>query len=168
MLSTNLQTRLDSPVDRRVAYGPPSIDLAGAVVGFAYDECDGRCRTTISVSDLTKRRTGRIDNIVPASVQRRRLVKVGSLRVRRSGGVAWTTCPNHGSETFVVRATQEPNCTAPGDKIRVIKLDAGKRPVRADIRVLDRGRGIDPSSLRLVRGRLSWTHGGARRHAHLR
>src|SRR5205823_5980919 len=90
---------LDSPIDEEQAFPPPSMALAGPVVGWAVEECStSECFTDIVVIDL--RYVNRND--APASSHRyahagidRRDVKVGSLRLRRNGGVAWITCPGH-------------------------------------------------------------------------
>jgi hypothetical protein len=60
--------------------------------------------------------------------------------------------------------TQRPNCTAPGDRVFVVKIDSTTRR-RV---VLDHGRTLDPSSLRVSHGRISWKHGAERRHARLK
>jgi hypothetical protein len=160
--STKEQIPLDSPIDRYEAFGPPAIDLAGPVLGYAIEQCDERnCRTLVKVDDLRgDKRDDAVGTVVRASSKRRR-VKVGSLRVRRNGGVAWTTCPDRSAAG---QATQRPNCTGPGDAVRVVKLNAGARTPRE----LDHGRSIDPSSLRLSHGRVSWLDAGVRRHARLR
>jgi hypothetical protein len=158
---------LDAPRISIEAFGPPAIGLAGTILGSSSENCgadEAPCETDIVVDDLL----GAIDHDRPqlhrfanAGITRR-AVKVGSLRVRQSGGVAWITCPERFRYTFT--ATQRPNCKRAGAYDYVVKLDADTKRRR----VLDRGRQIDPSSLRIRGNRISWRHGARRRHAALR
>jgi hypothetical protein len=159
---------LDDPIDQRQAFPPPSLALAGPVVGWAVEDCFSDCYTAIVVMDL--RYVNRTD--APPGSHRyanagidRRDVKVGSLRLRRNGGVAWITCPGHPfNDNGILVATQRPNCVHKGSLDRVVKLDSGSRRRK----VLDRSRKIDPGSLRIKGDRISWLHGDDRRHARLR
>jgi hypothetical protein len=89
--------------------------------------------------------------------------KVGSVVVKRSGGLAWIACrtPFNRVEDY---GNPRPSCVRPGAYDEVHKLDAGE-PVP---RQLDRGRRIDPGSLRRRGDTIFWTTHRHRREATLR
>ena len=100
-------------------------------------------------------------------------VKVGSTVVRPNGAVAWIACPMRGSPSN----SSGPTCIRPGydnTLFRVLSKDLGRTvPVDEETstgyrEVLDRGRGIDPRSLRRVGDRISWVKNGRRRYATLK
>lgn len=76
---------------------------------------------------------------------------VGSLALEADGAIAWI------GTNFLGIACISP----PGPEIEVRRHD------RRGLRILDRGRGIAPGSLRLLRGVLSWVDGAVKREATL-
>jgi len=163
---------LDTPVDQYDAFDPPSMSLRGTLLGWAAEFCDlddGECSTVVNVDDVSDTQTAGAPpaphRTVSAGAKHHRWVKVGSLRVRPNGAVAWVACPHRDGPPPGQRfeATQAPNCLRPGDRDIVFKLDS----TSSRRQVLDRGRGIDPSSLRLKGDRVSWLHGGKLRSAPL-
>jgi len=150
--------------DEVIAFTPPAVSLAGPIIGYSVDACGEECSTGIFVQDLRLSGTSReVEEIVRhvASPNGQRVVKVGSLRVTRRGAVAWIVCPETSDSPTASRA---PNCVRPGSLDRVVALASGA----SQVRILDKGHEIDPSSLRLAGHRLSWRHSGRTRHATLR
>jgi hypothetical protein len=157
---------MDGPLENVFAFLPPAISLSGTVIGYATNGCpfgpdDGRsrCGTGVTAEDLTN---GQILQGRSAGPRDNALVKVGSLQVNKRGSLAWITCPERGDrhDAFGKRS---PNCVRSGDLDSVWRLDIGER----DPELLDRGRSIDPSSLRRSGPRITWLHGGKRRSARL-
>jgi hypothetical protein len=159
--ATGQGTPLGSAADATYPFLPPAIDLTGPVVGYGIQLCDvDFCATGLYATDM------RHPNDVRGSLNgsygapgRHRLVKVGSLRVARSGVLVWIACPEAARRK--VRGERGPNCIRPGDRDSVYLRPLAGKPFK----LLDRGRTIDPSSLRLKAGRISWLHGHHRRHA---
>jgi hypothetical protein len=83
--------------------------------------------------------------------------------LRATGSIAWTTCPGTGDGNPIAN-TPRPNCVDAGDLVKVWRLDIGSKKSR----LLDSGNAIDPSSLRLKSGRVTWVDDGKRRGADLR
>ena len=113
----------------------------------------------------------------PAGVNSRP-VKVGSLRIDGAGHVAWIICPEpvyaNGAGGNIY-GERKPDCLRPGAKDTVLTSIGGQTVVMngmptfvgGHLSVLDRGRRIDPLSLKLRGEALSWISGHRRRHAHL-
>ena len=152
------------------AYLPPGMSLDRTVVGIGLLICreDGDCETRMYAYDLA-------NNGLPVGSQigtpgfgrlGRPAVKVGSLRVRRNGSMAWIACPERSDPELgpgPEPASRRPNCVKPGSLDRVYKVEAPS----AKPRLLDKGRDIDPSSLRRKGSIISWVAGGKRRRATL-
>ena len=165
--SRGKEIALDVP-DATFAFLPPAISLTHEIVGFAVESCDEgteTCTTDVAGIRLTDTdiSTQHVQGY-SADPTSQQVVKVGSLRMKRNGSVAWITCPERSVQPDEVIGARHPNCVRPGDRDRVYKLEgrAGKATL------LDHGRAIDPSSLRRGGSRLSWLHGRHRRHAVLR
>lgn len=158
--------QLDGPDDFVFAFKGPALALAGVVAGVAEQSCgqDPPCTTVVlaldvSTPDLRAQRLAGHS----AAARGSKLVKVGSLRVKADGSLAWITCPERTALVYTINASRTPNCVRAGDRDSVIALPRGATGAT----VLDTGRRIDPSSLRLRGSRLSWTDRGRRRHATL-
>ena len=154
---------VDSPIDTIFAFRGPSLSLNGSYLGFAVDDCDPNavtCVTRVVRIDLTERYAGPTG--FPAQPIGKPYVKVGSLRVGRHGGLIWIVCPERG-DSLNLLGKQTPNCVRPGDRDTVITLAAG---AKSEV-ILDSGRQIDPSSLRLSGTTAGWSHSGRTRHARL-
>jgi hypothetical protein len=140
-----------------------AIDLAGPVVGNAVEQCDSDfCATSIVATDMRDPHPseGNLNGSYGAP-KPHHLVKVGSLRVARDGTLMWIACPH--AKRSKVDGSSEPSCARPGRRDTVWLRPPEGRPFKR----LDRGRTIDPSSLRLKHGRISWIHGRHRLHAAL-
>jgi hypothetical protein len=162
---TGKRISLDVPEENDYAFLPPAIGLRGSVVGHAeqsYCGVQGDCSTSVQAHDMRYAGTKRdLLNGGPAGPAGHRLVKVGSLRVTSSGALIWITCPESARRAGI-RGSQKPNC------VRAGATDSVYRYLRRGLlKRLDRGRTIDPSSLRLHGNRASWKHGDERRHATL-
>lgn len=165
--------QLDLPNGGVTAYRPPGLSLSGSVVGFATDDAmsDEPPETGVEAIDLAK-------GNAPWEIQRKHRVftsaeyrfysrwaapvTVGSLRVKRNLSLAWIVCP--GDEDL--DGSPEPDCVRPHGQQpnAVLTLERNsKRKV-----LVDYGRGIDPSSLRISGSMISWTKNGRRRRADLR
>ncbi len=168
-MPTGRRTVLDYPPDF-VVYPPPAIAIAGpliATAGEGTDDPDARDDTIILVDDL---RTGeRAEGFRPrgaepfASSRPHAFdAKVGSMKVKPNGAVAWIACriEDNGPEEW---GDPRPNCIRRGAFNEVRKYDArSPKP-----KTLDRGRGIDPRSLRRKGSRIYWRHGSLRKSATL-
>ncbi len=159
------------------AFQPPAISLAGYLLGYAIDYCDqDTCRTAVVIEDLRAPKRGTLI-FRPAGVNSRP-VKVGSLRIDGAGHVAWIICPEpvyaNGAGGNIY-GERKPDCLRPGAKDTVLTSIGGQTVVMngmptfvgGHLSVLDRGRRIDPLSLKLRGEALSWISGHRRRHAHL-
>jgi len=149
-------------------FGGPALSLNGTVLGYALDICDfsaggDGCRTEVHVEDLADEGRSRQLGFSAAGPLSYRPVKVGSLRARPNGDVAWIACPEFASDTDIV-GERGPTCVRPGNTDRVYALDAqsGRRSR------LDLSKRIDPGSLRREGSRVSWIRAGHRRSGSLR
>lgn len=154
--------QLDSPRAQVYAFRPPALVLRGSVLAYGLQRTPegaepGGPTAWVVVRDLNDANSIRT---IRADVDRE-MVKIGSVRLGRRGGVAWINCPEPdplGDGFF------EPTCARPGHRDRVYKVDSGT----SRRRLLDSGRTIHPGSLRIKGDRISWTKSGRRRAAHLR
>jgi hypothetical protein len=157
---------LDDPEESDYAFLPPAIGLTGSVVGHAEESSCGvdyGCLTAVEAHDMRFAGTRRdLLNGGPAGPPGHRLVKVGSLRVTRSGALIWISCPERARQAGI-RGSQKPNCLRAGAMDRVYTYRTRTGPLKR----LDSGRSIDPGSLRLHGHRASWAHGNKRKHATL-
>jgi len=159
---------LDSPGDLVFAFRGPALALSGHVAGYAAEICDaavGDCVTNVFALDLSQPTNIAKQNIArhAAAPSGHGVVKVGSLRVNGAGSLAWIACPERTTHN-ALSARRTPNCVHPGDRDVVLAFSIGAPAAR----VLDIGKRIDPSSLRLHRARLTWTDGSHTYHAVLR
>jgi hypothetical protein len=132
----------------------PAVDLNGRVAGFAIlDAVDGLTITAIElgVENGFLHRTYRPPR------------RVGSLRVRPNGVVAWIAC---GAKLRIpldgMKADPRPTCVRPGPSMKRVFVST-PGPTRTRVRMLARSRGIDPRSLRLGGQTLTWRDRGRRR-----
>jgi hypothetical protein len=87
---------------------------------------------------------------------------VGSVAVTPAGGAAWIACPQTSGRA---EGNARPNCLKPGRAgKRVFKVEAGT----SDVTKLDSGRAIDPRSIRVADGQVTWRNGADVRSAPLR
>lgn len=142
--------------------GPyPPVRLVGPLVGAAGDQCDAEtCETTVDVTDLRDEEDG-VNRDVRAWPSGG-TAQVPALVLKRDGAVAWVSCaapfdPQEGELTH--------GCTARGRaRKRVFAWDIARKTPRQ----IGVGRRIDPRSLTLRGGRLSWKSGTQRHSSRLR
>lgn len=160
LASTDVRRVLESQLDTTYTFRPPALHLRGALIGKATDFCDQEtgCETLVTVLDLSKTFTDDPVAINGSVGEPKRLVKVGSLRFRPNGSIAWIACSENDPQVF--SASRQPNCVRPG---RGRKWVMRKSVGSSKAEVLDTGRQIDPSSLRLSGSRLTWKKDGRRR-----
>ena len=125
----------------------PAIDIDGGVVGVASLQDDGE---VIEAYDIKRLRSLR--NV---GVEGRR---VGSLRVRSDGAVAWISCPGPQFYGYLLPVAT-PNCVRPGKAFNRVYLLTAKSRIP---RLLDRGSYLDPRSLRRDGRLLTWRRNGKR------
>jgi hypothetical protein len=168
--STGSQVLLASDAEPAAIFPLPAISLIGPYVGYAVDtDTDtsgpGGRMTYVEVDDLRPQEPGHEQAGLVVTAGRRDVARVGSLKVSSHGSVAWIACPAPPDGPLA----SDPNgaCTKPGVYARVFKavLDAEGE---AHVKELDKGRRIDPNSLRRVHMGVAWRHNGKRRAAKLR
>jgi hypothetical protein len=138
----------------------PAVDMSGTLVGFAIVAGDGAepANPSIEIEDLAKPLgKGRLLDLPVFDV------KVGSLRLKANGSIAWIQCPVPPNSS--VDGSERPNCVSAGrSKNSVYKRDT---LTEQGFDRLDSGRQIDPSSLQLHGSRLTWIDAGSPRSAML-
>jgi hypothetical protein len=168
--STGSQVLLASDAEPAAIFPVPAISLIGPYVGYTVDtDTDttgpGGRMTYVEVDDLSPQEPGREQAGLVVSAGRRDVARVGSLKVSSHGSVAWIACPAPADGPLA----SDPNgaCARPGTYARVFKAVLDDEGV-AHVKELDRGRRIDPRSLRRVHMGVAWRHAGKRRVAKLR
>jgi hypothetical protein len=168
--SSGSQVLLASDAEPSAIFPVPAISLIGPYVGYAVDtdsdptEPGGRM-TYVEVDDLRPPEQGREQAGLVVSAGHRDVARVGSMKVSSHGAVAWIACPAPPDGPLA----SDPNgaCTKPGTYARVFKARL-EPDGTAHVNELDRGRTIDPHSLRRVHLGVAWRHNGKRRAAKLR
>src|SRR3954451_1302117 len=160
--STGGQLLLARDAEPAAVFPRPAISLIGTYVGYAVDtdteptEPGGRM-TYVEVDDLSPQDPGRERAGLVVAAGPSDVARVGSLKASRTGAVVWVACPapHQGS----LASDPSGACTRPGSHARVYRArlrDDGN--VRLEL--LDRGRAIDPHSLRRARhSSVMWKHG---------
>ncbi len=121
--------------------------------------------TYVEVDDLRPQEPGKERAGLVVTAGPRDVARVGSLKVSRTGAVVWISCP--APPDGPLASDPSGACTRPGTYARVFRavLDADGA---AQVKQLDRGRAIDPHSLRRVHSGVAWRHAGKRRATKLR
>ena len=169
--STGSQLLLASDAEPAAIFPRPAISLVGPYVGYAVDtdtepsDPGGRI-TYVEVDDLRPQEPGKERAGLVVSAGPRDVARVGSLKVSSSGSVVWIECPAPSEGPLA----SDPSgaCTRPGTHARVYRA-ALRGDGSARLELLDKGRGIDPHSLRRARhARVVWRHGRRTLYAKLR
>lgn len=152
-----------------LAFHPPGMSLRGHRLAYGLnvaDEGDEPARTYIQVINL--RRPDRFsgsgfDLMGAGSAGPGDTAKIGSLALGAHGTIAWISCPADPFDPLTRRSLRpRPGCVRPGHRDQVRTLVGFNH-----VRVLARGRKIDPASLRVHGTRASWISGGRRHSARL-
>lgn len=164
------QVLLASDAEPAAIFPVPAISLIGPYVGYAVDtDTDtsgpGGRMTYVEVDDLRPQEPGREQAGLVVAAGHSDVARVGSLKVSSHGAVAWIACPAPRDGPLA----SDPNgtCARPGTYARVFKAVLGAGGV-AHVKELDRGRSVDPRSLRRVHMGVTWRHNGKRRAVKLR
>ena len=169
--ATGTQVLLASDAEPAALFPRPAISLRGPYVGYAVDtdtepaEPGGRM-TYVEVDDLRPQDPDSETVGLVASAGPRRVARVGSLKVSPRGAVAWIACPAPRDNPLA--ADPSGQCKRPGANNRVYRARLTRAGVTR-VELLDRGRSIDPASLRRARdGRVAWRKGSRTGTAKLR
>jgi hypothetical protein len=148
----------------------PSVALAGSIVALAVNGGEPYLNSHVVVLNVAWHGPGADPWFRRIDLHNVDWVRFGSVRVNGHSGVAWIQCPPVGlgdQDRGEMPTSPRPNCVAPGRSVNsVYKVDSDGDPDTPVL--LGRGRGIDPRSLALKAGRLSWTDRGQRRYSTLR
>jgi hypothetical protein len=160
--STGNQLLLASDAEPAALFPRPAISLIGPYAGYAVDtdtdptERGGRM-TYVEVDDLRPQDPGKERAGLVVAAGPREVARVGSLKVSRTGAVAWVACPAPSEGPLA----SDPSgaCTRPGSHARVYRARL-LRNGTIRLEQLDKGRGIDPHSFRRApHSSVSWKHG---------
>jgi hypothetical protein len=160
--STGDSLLLASDAEPSALFPRPAISLNGPYVGYAVDtDTDttgpGGRMTYVEVDDLRPQQPGQEVAGLVVSAGPRDVARVGSLKVSRTGGVAWIACPAPSNGSLATDPSG--SCTRPGAFDRVYRAKLGRNGL-ARVELLDKGRSIDPHSLRRARhSSVVWRHG---------
>jgi hypothetical protein len=169
--STGSQLLLASDAEPAAIFPRPAISLSRTYLGYAVDtdteptDPGGRM-TYVEVDDLRPQEPGKERAGLVVAAGPREVARVGSLKVSRTGAVVWVSCPAPSEGPLA----SDPSgaCTRPGSHARVYRA-ALRRNGTTRLELLDKGRGIDPHSLRRARhSRVEWRHGRRTLFAKLR
>jgi hypothetical protein len=156
------QVLMASDAEPAAVFPAPAISLIGPYVGYAVDtdtdpSAPGGRMTYVEVDDLRPQEPGQEVAGLVAAAGPRDVARVGSLKASRTGAVVWIECPAPSDGPLA----SDPSgaCTRPGTYARVFKARLGPDGV-AHVKQLDKGRSIDPHSLRRARhSSVAWKHG---------
>jgi hypothetical protein len=156
------QVLLASDAEPAAVFPPPAISLIGPYVGYAVDtdsdpEAPGGRVTYVEVDDMRPQDPGQEAPGLVVSAGLRDVARVGGLKASKHGAVIWIACPAPSNGPLA--ADPRGTCAKRGAYDRVFKARLDSNGT-AHVQQLDRGRGIDPRSLRRAHGsRVTWRHG---------
>jgi hypothetical protein len=166
------QVLLASDAEPSALFPGKAISLIGPYVGYAVDtdtdtSSAGGRMTYVEVDDLRPQEPGHEQAGLVVAAGPRDVARVGSLKASRHGAVAWISCPAPSQGPLASDPSRA--CTRPGPYARVFRARLDADGI-AHVVELDKGRAIDPSSLRrLSHGRgVVWRHHGKTRRAKMR
>jgi hypothetical protein len=164
------QVLLASDAEPSAIFPAPAISLVGPYVGYAVDtdsdpDTSGGRVTYVEVDDMRPQEPGMETAGLVVNAGARDVARVGALKASKHGAVIWIACPAPAGGPLA--ADPRGKCTKPGTYDRVFRARLDSDGV-AHVEQLDRGRGIDPHSLRRAHGsRVTWRHGKRKRSAKL-
>jgi hypothetical protein len=160
---TGSQLLLASDAEPAAIFPRPAISLLGPYVGYAVDtdtdtsDPNGGRMTYVEVDDLRPQDPGKELPGLVVAAGARDVARVGGLKVSPTGAVVWVACPAPSNGPLA----SDPSgaCTRPGTHARVYRARLrGDGSIKLEL--LDKGRGIDPHSLRRARhSNVTWHHG---------
>lgn len=132
-------------------YRPPVMALSDRTVAFVTDGFLG-----LEISAIQVDRDG-FRYTVPRPRER-----IGALRVRPDGRMAWVSCPLPAAQDDELVTSPRPNCVRAERSQNRVHLSSARGFLPA--RRIGRGRQLDPRSLRMSSRLVSWCQNGRRRH----
>jgi hypothetical protein len=164
------QVLLASDAEPSAVFPPPAISLIGTYVGYAVDtdsdpDAPGGRVTYVEVDDMRPQDPGHEAPGLVVNAGAKDVARVGGLKASKTGAVVWIACPAPSDGPLA--ADPRGTCAKRGayDRVFRARLDSSGT---AHVQQLDRGRGIDPRSLRRLHGsRVVWRHGKRRKVAKL-
>jgi hypothetical protein len=170
MKDSGSQVLLASDAEPSAIFPAPAISLIGPYVGYAVDtdtdpDTAGGRVTYVEVDDMRPQQPGQETAGLVVNAGAHDVARVGALKASKHGAVIWIACPAPSKGPLA--ADPRGKCTKPGTYDRVFRARLDADGV-AHVEQLDRGRGIDPHSLRRAHGsRVTWRHGKRKRSAKL-
>ena len=164
------QVLLASDAEPSAIFPLPAISLVGPYVAYAVDTdsdpgAPGGRVTYVEVDDMRPQAPGKEAAGLVVNAGASDVARVGALKASRHGEVIWIACP--ASPDGPLASDPRGKCAHPGTYDRVFRahLDASGT---AQVEQLDKGRTIDPHSLRRAHNStVTWRHGKRRRTAKL-
>jgi hypothetical protein len=155
------QVLLASDAEPSAIFPAPAISLIGPYVGYAVDtdgdpDTSGGRVTYVEVDDMRPQQPGQEVAGLVVNAGASDVARVGALKVSKHGAVAWIACPAPSDGPLA--SDPRGKCAKPGAYDRVFRAQLDSSGA-AHVQQLDRGRGIDPHSLRRAHGsRVVWRH----------
>jgi hypothetical protein len=165
------QVLLASDAEPSAIFPLPAISLVGPYAAYAVDtdsdpsQPGGRV-TYVEVDDMRPQQPGQEVSGLVVNAGASDVARVGALKASRHGAVIWIACPAPPDGSLA--SDPRGKCARPGAYDRVFRahLDSGGT---AHVEQLDKGRTIDPHSLRRAHhSSVTWRHGKRKMTAKLR
>lgn len=136
--------------------GPPTMALSGRTAAFVTDGLEDGL---VVQSQRLQREGGFFYRVF------RPRERIGKLRVRRDGSMAWVSCPVIDEKPDETLNSPRPNCVRAGRRRNSVYLftPGDRYPMTAKTRRIGSGRRLDPRSLRMSATTISWVRKGKRR-----
>jgi hypothetical protein len=164
------QVLLASDAEPSAVFPPPAISLIGPYVGYAVDTdsdpgAPGGRVTYVEVDDMRPQQPGQEVAGLVVNAGASDVARVGALKASSHGAVIWIACPAPSDGPLA--SDPRGKCARPGEYDRVFRAHLDSSGA-AHVEQLDKGRTIDPHSLRRARhSRVTWRHGKKRVSAKL-
>jgi hypothetical protein len=164
------QVLLASDAEPSAVFPVPAISLIGPYVGYAVDtdgdpDTSGGRVTYVEVDDMRPQQPGQEAAGLVVNAGASDVARVGALKVSRLAVVVWIACP--APRDGPLAADPRGKCTRPGAYDRVFRAHLDSSGT-AHVEQLDKGRTIDPNSLRRAHhSTVTWRHGKKRVSAKL-
>ena len=156
------QVLLASDAEPAAVFPLPAISLIGPYVGYAVDtdtdpEAPGGRVTYVEVDDMRPQAPGQEVAGLVVNAGASDVARVGALKASRHGAVIWIACPAPSDGPLA--SDPRGKCARPGAYDRVFRAHLDQSGV-AHVEQLDKGRTIDPHSLRRAHhSSVTWRHG---------
>ncbi|MDX6661843.1 MAG: hypothetical protein QOJ55_2665 [Solirubrobacteraceae bacterium] len=156
------QVLLASDAEPAAVFPAPAISLIGPYVGYAVDtdtdpSAPGGRVTYVEVDDLRPQQPGQEVAGLVVSAGPKEVARVGSLKASHQGAVVWIACP--APRDGPLASDPSGTCSRPGAYDHVYRARLGPNGA-PQVELLDKGRAIDPHSLRRARhSSVVWRHG---------